>query len=146
MVAAMTDSGAVVAVRSAVAALNEGDVEGYLEGFSASCQRWVSGMDAPRTLDDMRSDIGELYGAFEPLQLGEDLLFGSDRFVCARWRLVGVHTAPYFGVPATGREISVRNCEVYEHDGEHVVAVWTYGDPLDLARQLGVVPGQGPSR
>jgi predicted ester cyclase len=136
----MTDSGAVLAVRAAVAALNAGDVKGYLDGFSPSCLRWVSGMDVPRTLDDMRSDIVELYGAFEPLHLGEDLLFGSGRFVCARWRLVGVHTGAYFGLAATGREISLQNCEVYEHDGNHVVAVWTYGDPLDLFRQLGVVP------
>jgi predicted ester cyclase len=136
----VSDTGAVRAVRAAVAALNDGDVEGYLAGFSPSCLRWVAGTDMVRTLDDMRSDIAELYGAFEPLHLHEDLLFGSDRHVCARWRLVGVHTGAYFGIPATGREISMQNCEVYEFDGAHVVAVWTYGDPLDLMRQLGAVP------
>jgi len=77
------------------------------------------------------------------VHLGEDLLFGSDRFVCARWRLVGVHTGSYFGIAATGTEISVQNCEVYEYDGTQVVAVWTYGDPLELLRQLGAVPEQG---
>jgi predicted ester cyclase len=139
----MTDTDAVRAVRSAVTALNHGDVDGYLGAFSPSSLRWVSGIDQPRTLDDMRADIVELYGAFEPLHLGEDLLFGSARFVCARWRLAGIHTAPYFGLPATGREISVSNCEVYEYDGSQVVTVWTYGDPLDLFRQLGAVPGNG---
>jgi predicted ester cyclase len=139
----MSDSEAVRAVRSAVAALNDRDIDGYLQRFSPSCLRWVSGIDTPRTLDDMRSDIVELYGAFDPLQLGEDLLFGSERFVCARWRLVGVHTGTYFGLPATGHGISVQNCEVYEYDGSQVVAVWTYGDPLELLRQLGAVPEQG---
>jgi len=139
----VTDTDAVQAVRAAVAALNDGDIDGYLAGFSPACLRWVSGLDAPRTLDDMRSDIVELYGAFDPLHLGEDLLFGSDRFVCARWRLVGVNTAPYFGLPATRNEIAVQNCEVYEYDGTQVVAVWTYGDPLELLRQLGAVPEQG---
>jgi predicted ester cyclase len=93
----------------------------------------------------MRADIAELYGAFDPLHLGEDLLFGSARFVCARWCLAGIHTGHYFGVPATGQEISVSNCEVYEYDGSQVVAVWTYGDPLDLFRQLGAVPTNGAS-
>ena len=139
----VSDGDAVQAVRSAVAALNEGDVEGYLSGFSPSCLRWVAGTDVPRTLDEMRSDIAELYGAFDRLDLGEELLFGSDRFVCARWRLVGVHTGPYFGIPATGNEISLENCEVYEYDGNVVIAVWTYGDPLDLVRQLGALPEQG---
>jgi len=139
----VSDIDAVHAVRTAVAALNDGDIDGYLAGFSPACLRWVSGLDVPRTLDDMRSDIVELYGAFEPLHLGEDLLFGSDRFVCARWRLVGVHTGSYFGIAATGTEIAVQNCEVYEYDGTQVVAVWTYGDPLELLRQLGAVPEPG---
>jgi predicted ester cyclase len=142
-VGAVNDTDAVRAVRAAVAALNEGDVEGYLAAFSPSCLRRVSGTDVPRTLDDMRSDIAQLYGAFEPLYLHEDLLFGADRFVCARWRLVGVHTSAYFGIPASGNEISVQNCEVYEYDGSQVVAVWTYGDPLDLVGQLGVIPQLG---
>jgi predicted ester cyclase len=138
-----SESEAVGAVRAAVAALNAGDIDGYLAGFSPSCLRSVSGLDVPRSLADMRADIDELYGAFDPLHLGEDLLFGSNRFVCARWHLVGVHTGPYFSLPATGREISVQNCEVYEYDGTQVVAVWTYGDPLELVRQLGAVPEQG---
>ena len=138
----MSDIDAVHAVRTAVAALNDGDIDGYLAGFSPACLRWVSGLDVPRTLDDMRSDIVELYGAFDPLHLGEDLLFGSDRFVCARWRLVGVHTWSYFGIAATGTEISVQNCEVYEYDGSQVVAVWTYGDPLELLRQLEPSPSR----
>jgi predicted ester cyclase len=141
----VNESNAVRTVRAAVDALNGGDVEGYLAAFSPSCLRWVSGTDTPRTLDDMRADIAELFGAFEPLHLHEDLLFGSHSHVCARWRLVGVHTGAYFGLPATGREISVQNCEVYEYDGALVVAVWTYGDPLELARQLGAVPGLGQS-
>jgi predicted ester cyclase len=139
----VSDTEAVTAVRAAVAAFNDGDIDGYLAGFSPSCLRWVSGLDVPRTLDDMRADIVELYGALQPVHLGEDLLFGADRFVCARWRLVGVHSGSYFGIAATGSEISVENCEVYEYDGAQVVAVWTYGDPLELVRQLGAVPEPG---
>jgi predicted ester cyclase len=56
-----------------------------------------------------------------------------------------VHTGSYFGIAATGTEISVQNCEVYEYDGTQVVAVWTYGDPLELVRQLGAVPERGGS-
>ena len=61
----MSDTDAVIAVRAAVAALNDGDIDGYLQGFSPSCLRWVSGLDVPRTLDDMRADIDELYGAID---------------------------------------------------------------------------------
>ena len=139
----MSDTDAVHAVRTSVAALNDGDIDGYLSGFSPACLRWVSGLDEPRTLDDMRSDIIELHRAIAPVHLDEDLLFGADRFVCARWRLVGVHSGSYFGIEATGNEISMQNCEVYEYDGTQVVAVWTYGNPLELLRELGAVPEPG---
>ena len=34
-------------IRKSVAALNAGDVEGYLAGFSGDSLRWVSGLDTP---------------------------------------------------------------------------------------------------
>lgn len=136
----MGDDKGVDAIRAAVSALNAGDVEGYLANFEPSCLRRVPGVDDPRTLDEIRDDLGQLFGAFDPLHLDEDLLFGSDRFVCARWNLRGVHTGDYFGLAPTGREISVPTCEVYEFGGARVIATWAYGDPLDLFRQLGVLP------
>ncbi len=30
------------------------------------------------------------------------------------WKMVGTHTGEYFGIAATGRAISVEQCEVYE--------------------------------
>jgi hypothetical protein len=43
----MGDSKAVDAVRSAVAALNNGDIDGYLGYLDPSCKRWVAGF-APK--------------------------------------------------------------------------------------------------
>ena len=40
-------SAEVQAVRTAVAALNAGDVEGYLSCFSVGSLRWVSGVEQP---------------------------------------------------------------------------------------------------
>ena len=60
--------------------------------------------------------------------------------------LLGTHTGEYLGVAATGRAISVEQCEVYEFDadvGGRVTNTWSYGDPSALFSQLGVVPGAG---
>jgi predicted ester cyclase len=133
----LRESEHVGAIRTAVAALNAGDVDGYLRSFAPSCLRWVPGLEQPRTVSDIRDDIYQLLAAFEPLHLDEDLLFGDQRFVCARWRLRGVQTGDYMGIAPTRGNIAVQNCEVYEFDGERIVAVWTYGDPQELFRQIG---------
>ena len=54
--------------------------------------------------------------------------------------MTGTHTADYVGVPATNRSVSVETWEVYEFEGEHVIASWAFGDPVELFRQLGALP------
>ena len=140
----MADDGDVEAVRAAVAALNAGDPEGYLQAFTPTSLRWVPGIVEPFPLVDIAENIGQLSSAFTGFFLGEELQFGSGRHVCARWLMSGTHTGEYLGIAPTGRSISVAQCEVYEFDadeGGRVTNTWSYGDPLAMFRQLGAVPG-----
>jgi hypothetical protein len=59
----MGDSKAVDAVRSAVAALNNGDIDGYLGYLDPSCKRWVAGF-APKgqSIDVETCEVYELGG------------------------------------------------------------------------------------
>jgi predicted ester cyclase len=132
----MSDSRAVDTVRSAVAALNEGDVDGYLDFFDPSCQRWVAGFDRPLSLTDVRDVLEELQVAFEGLRLDEDLLFGDDRFACTRWSMRGRHVNDYLGLAPAGRSMNIETWEVYEIGGDHVVVTWTHGDVGQLIRQI----------
>jgi SnoaL-like polyketide cyclase len=132
----MSESAAVDVVRSAVMALNGGDVDGYLRRFDPSCPRWVPGLAQPLTLSEISDSFRQLYDAFEGLHLGEDLLFGDDQFACARWRLRGRHTKDYLGYPPLGKEIDAETCEVYQVSGGIVVASWVYGDLGQLFRQI----------
>ena len=140
----MAASTAVDAVRSAVAALNDGDVDGYLRYFDASCPRWVPGIAQPLTLTDIADNFRLLYAAFEGLHLDEDLLFGDERFACARWRLRGLHVGDYMGFAPKGQSIDVETCEIYEASDGLVVASWVYGDLGQLFRQIGAEPGDTP--
>jgi predicted ester cyclase len=133
----MTSDGRVDAIRAAAAALNSGDVDGYLRHFDPSCKRWVAGLDQPLALTDIRDGIHYLNGAFEALFLNEDALFGNEQFVCARWRMRGIHVKDYMGIAPQRREIDVQTCEIYEFGGQRVITVWTYGDPGQLLRQIG---------
>jgi len=124
------ESESVEAVRLAVTSLNDGDVDAYLAGFDPECRRWISGFGQPLDVADVGQSLRQLSAAFEGFHLDEDLLFGDERFVCARWRMRGVHVAEYLGVAPTGRSIGVETCEVYEVDGGRVVTTWVYGDVL----------------
>ena len=123
-------------VRRAVAALNDGDIEGYLSGFAPDCLRWVGGLGVALTVSDIRENLTQLYAAFEELHLDEDLLFGGDGHVCARWTLRGVHTGEYGGIAPTLCEIAVDTCEVYTFTGDKVTECHVYGETMSLFNQL----------
>jgi predicted ester cyclase len=123
-------------VRQAVAALNGVDIEGYLGGFAPDCLRWVGGLGVSLTMADIRENLSQLFAAFDRLHLHEDLLFGGDGHVCARWTLSGIHTGEYGGIAPTHREIAVETCEVYTFTGDKVTECHVYGETMSLFNQL----------
>jgi predicted ester cyclase len=127
-------------IRRSVAALNAGDVEGYLAGFSPDSPRWVSGVKTPLTISDIRANLALLTAAFDELHLDEDLLFGARGFVCARWTLRGVHVGDYGGIAPTHRSIAVESCEVYALAGGKVVESWVYSEMTSLFDQIAERP------
>jgi SnoaL-like polyketide cyclase len=132
----VSSSAEVGLIRRAVAALNNGDVEAYLSGFAPDSLRWIHGLGVALTLSDIRDNLGQLIAAFDELHLDEDLLFGADGHVCARWTLWGVHTGEYGGIAPTHREIAVDTCEVYTIVGNEVTESHVYGEPMSLFNQL----------
>jgi ketosteroid isomerase-like protein len=140
----MSGSEAVTAIRSAVAALNRGDLEGYLGHFAPDCPRWIPGGTEPLSLAEVGDNLRQLHAGLDDLTLHEDLLFGDETHACARWRLTGRHVRTCYGLAPTGRSLDVPTCEVYELRGGVVTASWVYGDPADLFVQLG--PQTGAAR
>jgi predicted ester cyclase len=137
----MGDSETVDSVRAAVAALNDGDIDGYLGYFDPSCQRWVDGLAQPLALSDIGDNLRQLHAAFEGLHLDEALLFGDERFACAHWRLRGLHVKEYLGFAPKGRSIHVATCEVYEVSDGRVVTAWVHGDLAQLFQQIAAEDG-----
>jgi predicted ester cyclase len=123
-------------IRRSVAALNGGDVDGYLAGFSPTCLRRVSGLDTPLTLSDIEANLRQMVTAFDGLHLDEDLLFGGRGHVFARWTLHGVHTGDYGGFAPTHRAIEVQTSELYAVSDPVVTESWVFGEMTALFDQL----------
>jgi len=66
---------------------------------------------------------------------------GEADLVATHWTVTGTHQAEFFGVPATGRKVSVEGMNVYRLAGGRITDVWTQFDGLDLMGQLGALPG-----
>jgi predicted ester cyclase len=141
----MVDSSSKGVIRSAVAAMNHGDVSGYLSHFSSSCVRWIAGFDEPMSLVDIGEHLHQLIEAFEPPRLDEELLVEDGGFVCARWQLRGTQIGPFMGVPSNGKSIDVATCEIYEIKDGLVVESWVYQDPGQMFTQMAIGPKDATS-
>jgi predicted ester cyclase len=65
----------------------------------------------------------------------EDIVAKGDR-VWAVWTLHGHHTGPLFGIPATGRRLSVLEVGIWRIQDDLVAEAWFFGDEVTLLRQL----------
>ncbi|MDX2244216.1 MAG: ester cyclase [Leptolyngbyaceae cyanobacterium bins.302] len=70
----------------------------------------------------------------------EDEIFDKDKVV-HRWTVQGKHTgAPLFGVPASGKEITLKGISILRMENGKIAERWTNLDQFGLLSQLGVIP------
>ena len=68
-------------------------------------------------------------------------VIGEGDLVATHWTTSGTHQAEVFGVPATGREVTVEGMNLYRLVDGRITDVWTQVDALGLMGQLGALPG-----
>jgi steroid delta-isomerase-like uncharacterized protein len=66
--------------------------------------------------------------------------FGAGDKAAVRWHMTGTHGAELFGIPATGKPVSVAGISVVRIANGTIVEDWVAEDSLGLLQQLGVVP------
>src|SRR3970282_2938390 len=67
--------------------------------------------------------------------------------VIYRWTGSGTHQGTLFGIPATGKKMSVDGITIDRFSESKLVESWNVFDQLGMMQQLGVIPspGQGAS-
>lgn len=68
-----------------------------------------------------------------------DLIAEGDRVV-ARTTMTGTHRGDFFGIPPTGKPVSMDGVHVLRIADGRIAEHWGSNDDLGLMRQLGVVP------
>lgn len=69
----------------------------------------------------------------------EEMIAEGDK-VAARFTMRGTHQGAFFGVPPTGKKISVKAMNFYRLSGEQIVEEHGQPDLLSLLQQIGAVP------
>jgi steroid delta-isomerase-like uncharacterized protein len=123
-------------IRTAVAALNAGDVDGFLAMFDS---RLAHHGLAPEPLDENgnRAFYEGFTTAFPGCQLVlDDMLAEADR-VAVRFHVTGEHRGEFLGVPPTGRSIRVDAQAIMAFEDGRVTERWTTADLMGLMSQIG---------
>ncbi len=72
----------------------------------------------------------------------EDMIAEGDKVV-VRYTLEGTHDGELFGVPPTGRRLSIKSISIERVSEGKIREHWRITDTLDMMQQLGVVPESG---
>ena len=74
----------------------------------------------------------------------EDLVAEGDKVV-ARTTMTGTHRGDFFGIPPTGRRVTLSGVHVMRFADGRLIEHWGNNDDLGLMRQLGVIPEPAPA-
>jgi steroid delta-isomerase-like uncharacterized protein len=69
----------------------------------------------------------------------EDLIAEGDRVVL-RWSARGTHEGELAGIPATGKQVTLKGIDILRIENGRIAERWAEYDNLGLMQQLGVVP------
>jgi len=69
----------------------------------------------------------------------EDVIAEGDKVV-ARTTMTGTHQGDFFGIPPTGRSVTLSGVHIMRIADGQVIEHWGSNDDLGLMRQLGVIP------
>jgi steroid delta-isomerase-like uncharacterized protein len=96
--------------------------------------------DQPTGPEGVKGVVGMFRSAMPDLRVViEDMIAEGDK-VAVRYTLEGTHEGELFGVPPTGRRLSIKNIAVERVSDGKIREHWRVTDSLDMMQQLGVVP------
>ena len=93
--------------------------------------------------DEIKPFVANIRGALPDTHISIDDLFDHGDRVALRVTLRGTHTGPGFGVPPTGRKVSIQGIIIVRVVDGRIREGWNCYDQLGLLRQIGALPAAG---
>jgi steroid delta-isomerase-like uncharacterized protein len=97
-------------------------------------------MGVPADREGMRQAGAMFRAAFPDWHSDQGLLVGEGDLVIEQFTASGTQQGEIFGVPPSGRTVSLPGINIWRLRDGHIVERWGRLDELGLLRQLGLVP------
>jgi predicted ester cyclase len=93
--------------------------------------------------DAVTAYLKTFFSAFPDLRVVVWSKVTSGDLVCDEWTLTGTNTGPLSlpdgsTLPATGRQVEIRGCDIAVVEDDHVISHRMYYDNVELLAQLGI--------
>jgi steroid delta-isomerase-like uncharacterized protein len=94
----------------------------------------------PTGPEGVKAVVAMFRSAMPDLRVIIDDMFAAGDRVAVRYTIEGTHDGELFGVPPTGRRLSIKSIGVERVSDGKIREHWRVTDTLDMMQQLGVIP------
>ena len=91
-------------------------------------------------IDSARAYYANFLTGFSNIQFTIKDIFGQDDKLVKYWNFKGTHTGIFFGIPATGKTVSLDGTTLVRMAGGKIAEERDFYDNLDFMTQLGLIP------
>ena len=120
--------------------MNKGKLDMFNNtNFTDSVVMHVSPSDAVG-IDNARDYYANYLTGFSNIQFTIKDVFGQDDKIVKHWAFKGTHTGNFFGIPATGKEVSVEGTTLVRMENGKIAEERDFFDNLEFSQQLGLIP------
>ena|SRR6186713_1022719 len=134
----------VAAIESAVAQMNAGNVDGYLELYAddLTVHGYPPGVEGKAGVSEFYRSFRSGFSDFE-LTI-EDVLTDGDK-VAGRYMIRGTHAGELMGVPGSGNKVELEGQSFFRFENGRVAERWQAMDAVPLLIQIGAMPAPEPA-
>jgi steroid delta-isomerase-like uncharacterized protein len=93
--------------------------------------------------DGFRQFYYGISGGFPDFKIVLDDVIAEGNKVVLRFTFSGTNTGDYFGIPSTGKPVTIRFVEIFTVRDGQIAEIWHVANVLDVMMQLGFLPRTG---
>jgi len=91
-------------------------------------------------IDQARTYYANYLTGFSNIQFTIKDVFGQGDKLVKHWNFSGTHTGDFFGIPATGKSVSIDGVTLVRMSGGRIAEEQDFMDNMDFMTQLGLIP------
>jgi predicted ester cyclase len=123
----------------------KGNLDALGEVYAADCVWHRPPLPDVRGLEASKEYIAGARSGYSDIQFVHEEMVGEGNSIAYRytWRAKHTGQSPTLPIPPTGKEVTLRGCNIVHVANGKVIEEFEYSDYLGFLQQLGVVPPLG---